>query len=101
MSSIEGKEITKVIIACDAGMGSSVMVAAQLGKRLKPYKVKVEHIPVNEIPGDAQLVLCQETLVARAKKSSNAVIIGFQNFLGDPVFDRVEQAIRDGGTLDG
>lgn len=100
MSSIEGKDVTKVIIACDAGMGSSVMVASQLAKRLKPYAVKVEHTPVNEIPVDAQVVLCQATLVDRARKAnSSAVVLGFKSFLGDPVFDCVEQAIRDGGSL--
>ncbi|HEV7974517.1 PTS lactose transporter subunit IIB [Amycolatopsis sp.] len=100
MSSIQGSDIKKVIIACDAGMGSSVMVASQLGKRLKPYKIKVEHTPVNEIPADANLVLCQEGLVGRARKSSaDAVILGFKSFLGDPVFDQVEAAIRDGGSL--
>ncbi|MEU4251943.1 PTS lactose transporter subunit IIB [Amycolatopsis sp. NPDC026612] len=100
MSSIEGKEVKKVIIACDAGMGSSVMVASQLAKRLKPYSVKVEHTPVNDIPGDAQVVLCQSTLVKRARKANaSAVILGFQSFLGDPVFDQVEAAIRDGGSL--
>ncbi|MFD8500516.1 PTS system, mannitol-specific IIB component [Amycolatopsis xylanica] len=100
MSSIEGSDIKKVIIACDAGMGSSVMVASQLAKRLKPYKVKVEHTPVDEIPADAQLVLCQEGLVSRARKASgDAVVLGFQSFLGDPLFDRVEAAISGGGSL--
>ncbi|HEY3711820.1 MAG TPA: PTS lactose transporter subunit IIB [Amycolatopsis sp.] len=100
MSTIQGSDIKKVVIACDAGMGSSVMVAAQLAKRLKPYKVKVEHTPVNEIPEDAKLVLCQDFLVASARKgAAEAVILGFQNFLGDPVFDQVEAAIRDGGHL--
>ncbi|GAA3464772.1 MULTISPECIES: PTS lactose transporter subunit IIB [Saccharothrix] len=98
--SIQGKDITKVVIACDAGMGSSVMVASQMAKRLKPYKVAVQHSPVNEIPADAQVVLCQQGLVPRAQKnSSGALVIGFQNFMGDPVFDRVEAAIRDGGEL--
>jgi PTS system mannitol-specific IIB component len=102
MNTIQGSDIKKVIIACDAGMGSSVMVAAQLAKRLKPYQVKVEHTPVNEIPGDAALVLCQDFLVASARKgAADAVILGFQSFLGDPVFDQVEAAIRDGGSLAG
>jgi PTS system mannitol-specific IIB component len=100
MNSIEGSAIKKVVIACDAGMGSSVMVASQLAKRLKPYKVSVTHTPVNEIPADADVVLCQMTLLARARKSSSqTVILGFQSFLGDPVFDKVEAAIRDGGSL--
>ncbi|MFI7122026.1 PTS lactose transporter subunit IIB [Amycolatopsis sp. NPDC049868] len=102
MNTIEGKDVEKIIIACDAGMGSSVMVASQLAKRLKPYSVKVEHVPVNQIPADAQVVLCQATLADRARKANtSAVVLGFQSFLGDPVFDRVEQVIRDGGSLDG
>jgi mannitol-specific phosphotransferase system IIBC component len=101
MSSIEGSAIKKVVIACDAGMGSSVMVASQMAKRLKPYKVSVSHTPVNDIPDDADVVLCQSSLLARAKKGSGGekVILGFQSFLGDPVFDKVEAAIRDGGSL--
>lgn len=103
MSSIEGSAIKKVVIACDAGMGSSVMVASQLAKRLKPYQVSVTHTPVNEIPADADVVLCQTTLLARARKSTGeaaeTVVLGFQSFLGDPVFDKVEAAIRDGGSL--
>jgi galactose PTS system EIIB component len=100
MSTIEGSAIKKVVIACDAGMGSSVMVASQLAKRLKPYKVSVTHTPVNDIPSDADVVLCQSTLLARARKStSETVVLGFQSFLGDPVFDQVEAAIRDGGPL--
>jgi galactose PTS system EIIB component len=100
MSSIEGSAIKKVVIACDAGMGSSVMVASQLAKRLKPYKVAVTHTPVNEIPADADVVLCQTTLLARARKTTGeTVVLGFQSFLGDPVFDRVEAVIRDGGSL--
>ncbi|MFC5291361.1 PTS lactose transporter subunit IIB [Actinokineospora guangxiensis] len=98
--SILGSDIKTVIIACDAGMGSSVMVASQLAKRLKPYDVKVKHTPVNEIPADAQLVLCQATLVDRARKNSSAPVIGFNSFLGDPVFDRVEQAIKNGEPLE-
>ncbi|ONI74671.1 PTS lactose transporter subunit IIB [Actinosynnema sp. ALI-1.44] len=101
MSSIDGAAIKKVVIACDAGMGSSVMVASQLAKRLKPYSVSVSHTPVNDIPDDADVVLCQSTLLARARKSTgDTVVLGFQSFLGDPVFDRVEAAIRDGGSLD-
>jgi galactose PTS system EIIB component len=29
------------------------------------------------------------------------VVVPFQMFMGDPVFDQVEAAIRDGGTLGG
>ncbi len=40
MSTINGADVKKIVVACDAGMGSSVMLAAQLGKSLKKYKVR-------------------------------------------------------------
>jgi PTS system mannitol-specific IIB component len=100
MATINGSDVKKVVVACDAGMGSSVMLAAQLNKTLKKYSVKVEHTPVNDIPADADVVVCQKTLLPRARKSApDKVILGFQMFLGDPLFGQLEAAIRDGGQL--
>lgn len=102
MATINGSDIKKIIVACDAGMGSSVMLAAQLGKSLRKYQVAVEHSPVNSIPDDADLVLCQRGLMARARRSQpDKVILGFNMFLGDPLFAQVEDAIKEGGRLDG
>ncbi|HEX4701368.1 MAG TPA: PTS lactose transporter subunit IIB [Pseudonocardiaceae bacterium] len=102
MNSINGSDIKKLVVACDAGMGSSVMLAAQLAKSLKKYSVTVEHSPVNSIPDDADLVLCQQILTDRARRSApDKVVLGFQLFLGDPLFGRVEAAIKDGARLDG
>ena len=100
MPSINGKDVTKVVIACDAGMGSSVMVASQMRQRLKAYNVAVEHVPVNAIPADAQVVVCHAGLAQRARAMAPAaVVVPFQVFMGDPAFARVEAAIRDGGLL--
>ena len=102
MATIEGSDIKKVVVACDAGMGSSVLLTSQLKKSLSPHGVTVEHSPVDRVPDDADLVLCHVGLVDRARtRAPDTVILGFQMFLGDPVFTRVEAAIRDGGTLDG
>jgi mannitol-specific phosphotransferase system IIBC component len=102
MPAIEGKSVTKVVVACDAGMGSSVMLAGQMRKRLKKYDVAVEHVPVNAIPSDAQVVLCHVGLADRAQRiAPDAAVVPFQVFLGDAAFDRVEAAIRDGGSLGG
>jgi mannitol-specific phosphotransferase system IIBC component len=98
--SIDGSDVRKLVVACDAGMGSSVMLASQMRKRLKKYDVTVEHVAVNSIPGDAQVVLCQTGLADRARGiAPGAVVVPFQMFMGDPAFDKVEAAIRDGGTL--
>jgi mannitol-specific phosphotransferase system IIBC component len=102
MPEVNGKDIRTVIIACDAGMGSSVMVASQMRQRLKKYDVAVDHLPVNSIPADAQVVVCHAGLAQRARgMAPGAVVVPFQLFMGDPAFEKVEAAIRDGGGLAG
>jgi mannitol-specific phosphotransferase system IIBC component len=102
MPEINGRDVRKVTIACDAGMGSSVMVASQMRNRLKKYDVAVDHVPVNSIPADAQVVVCHAGLADRARGiAPGAVVVPFQIFMGDPAFERVEAAIRDGGSLAG
>ncbi len=100
LTAIAGAAIRKVVVACDAGMGSSVMVAGQLKKKLAPYGVEVVHTPVDEIPADATVVLTQEGLASRAaKRVPGSLIVPFATYLGDPAFDRVETAIREGRDL--
>ena len=99
---VSAKEVTKLMVACDAGMGSSVMLASQLRTRLKPYGVAVEHVPVNDLPADTRLVLTHADLADRARSTvPHAVVIPFRMFLGDPVFDEVERAFKEGGELRG
>lgn len=101
MPQVNGSDVSKVVIACDAGMGSSVMVASTMKKKLKKYDVDVVHTPVNNIPSDAQVVLCHSGLAERAKGiAPNAVIVPFQVFMGDPAFAKVESAIKEGGVLE-
>ncbi|MFD9943860.1 PTS lactose transporter subunit IIB [Nonomuraea sp. NPDC059023] len=100
MSSIESKDIRKIVIACDAGMGSSVMLATTVRKQLKGTGVLVEHTPVNSIPDDADVVLTHAGLAARARAGApGKVIIPFQIFLGDPAVTRLVETIKKGGTV--
>jgi galactose PTS system EIIB component len=100
MPEINGHDIHTVVISCDAGMGSSVMVASQMRQRLKKYDVAVEHVPVNSIPPDAQVILVHAGLAQRAQgMAPGAVVVPFQIFMGDPAFEKIESAIRDGGVL--
>ena len=49
---------------------------------------------------DAQVVLTQDGLVPRATKTApHAVIVPFTNYMGDPAFDRVETAVKEGRVL--
>ncbi len=100
MASIASADVHKLVVACDAGMGSSVMLANQLRKQLKANAVTVEHTPINSIPADADVVVCHVGMLDRARVSApGKVIVGFQLFLGDPSVTRVVAAIRDGGVV--
>jgi galactose PTS system EIIB component len=103
MATINGNDVKKVIVACEAGMGSSVLLTTQLSQKLAPYGVHVEHGPVNRLSdGDADVVLCHQGLASRARQAApNTVVLPFQLFMGDPAFAKLEAAVRDGGTLDG
>ncbi|GAB2923930.1 PTS lactose transporter subunit IIB [Nonomuraea fastidiosa] len=101
MAGIDSKDIRKVIVACDAGMGSSVMLASQLKKQLKDTGVTVEHTPVNNIPEDADVIVCHSGLAARARAAApGKVLIPFQIFLGDPAVTKLVNTIKNGGTVD-
>ncbi len=101
MTTINGKDIRKLIVACDAGMGSSVMLASQLRKQLKKYSVTVEHSPVDRVPPDADIIVTHSGLAQRARGSSpGKPVVPFQVFIGDPAVTRIVNAIKNGSDLD-
>ncbi|MFD1720990.1 PTS lactose transporter subunit IIB [Amnibacterium endophyticum] len=101
MTTIDGSSIKKLVVACDAGMGSSVMLAGQLKKQLKKNGVTVEHSPVAQIPKDADVVVTQSGLADRARGVVPDVpVIPFQLFMGDPKVAKVVKAIQDGSTVE-
>jgi PTS system mannitol-specific IIB component len=101
MATIDGSSIKKLIVACDAGMGSSVMLASTLKKQLAKSGVTVEHSPVASIPADADLVVTQSNLAERARGVvPNVPVVPFQLFLGDPQVAKVVKAIQNGETVE-
>ena len=101
MSTVSGSDIKRVVVACEAGMGSSVMVAKQLAKQLKNHGVEVTHSPVNQLAGEKpDVVLCHRGLHARAKQAvPDTVVVAFDMFLGDPKIMSIVQAVESKGTL--
>ena len=99
---IAGDAVRKLVVACDAGMGSSVMLASTLKRDLKKLPVLVEHTPVSAIPADADVVLCQHGLADRVRAAApGKVVVPFRLFLGDPAVARVVAAIKQGGPITG
>ncbi len=101
MATIDGSSIKKLIVACDAGMGSSVMLASTLKKQLAKNGVTVEHSPVASIPSDADVVVTQANLADRARGVVPDVpVIPFMLFLGDPAVAKLVKAIQNGDTVE-
>lgn len=93
---ISTSDVKRIIFACEAGMGSSVMSVNSLKKKLKKANVEgveVVHVAARDIPSNAQIVIVHKGLakVARAK-APEAVILAFNQFLNDPIFDKVVSA---------
>ncbi len=100
--SVPAASVKKVIIACEAGMGSSLMAANKLKGLLKKagLNVKVEHSPVRAIPQDAQVVFCHEGLAGMARdKAPWAVCFPFKNFASIPGFDQLVTTLKSGGEV--
>jgi mannitol-specific phosphotransferase system IIBC component len=80
-------------------MGSSLMSVNSLKKKLLAAKITnvvVVHKPVRDIPTDAQVVIVHKGLAKTARaKAPNAVVLAFNHFLNDPVFDKLGKALVD------
>ena len=101
MSSIAAADVHKIVLACEAGMGSSVLVVSQLKKQLKDLPVTVEHTSVSRIPADADLVIVHRSLAERARQvAPGHPVVAFDVFIGDPVFARVAEALRSGTAIE-
>ena len=102
MAEIQGSEVRKLVVACEAGMGSSVLLVTQLRDRLKGTDVEVVHSAVSQIPADADVIVSHRGLESTAReRAPGKVVVPFDMFLGDPAFDRVVEAITDGKALEG
>jgi PTS system mannitol-specific IIC component len=89
--------VSTVVFACDAGMGSSAMGATRFGKRIQQLRpdITVVHSSVDEVPSNADVVVCQKALAERARQSSpaNAQIVVINNFMKDPALDALESQL--------
>lgn len=90
-------KLDKVVFACDAGMGSSAMGVSILKTRLAKAQLhpNVDHVAVAEIPADADLVVTNVNLAARAKTAApDKPILTLSNFMDQKEYDRVVREIQ-------
>ena len=102
MSTRPAEDVKLVVFACEAGMGSSLIGANQLKKRVKDagLDVRVIHSPVNQIPADTDVVIAHEGLAARARSAApGAVVLSFKNFLNNPASDLLVRSLQAGQPI--
>jgi mannitol PTS system EIICBA or EIICB component len=95
----QAADVRLVVFACEAGMGSSLIGANQLKKRLKDagLSVNVIHSPVNEIPAETDVVIAHEGLSDRARAAApQAVVLSFRNFLANAASDLLVSRLTAG-----
>lgn len=89
--------VSKIIVACDAGMGSSAMGASNLRKKVEAagLKIEVKHSSVDEVPLDTDIVICHENLLPRAEaRVPKAELIGIKEFLNNPIYDELVARLK-------
>ncbi|MGB5445978.1 MAG: PTS mannitol transporter subunit IICBA, partial [Psychromonas sp.] len=91
--------VKKIIVACDAGMGSSAMGASLLRKKVQAAGLDIEVIntAINDLPGDVDIVVTHKDLTERARKHApNAEHISLTNFLDNAMYDGLVAKLKAG-----
>lgn len=84
------KSIHKIVFACEAGMGSSAMGVTNFRNRIKLRGTTVINTSINNIPPDADIVVCQSVFLDRVtRKNPKAEVIVIKQFLDDPALDEL------------
>ncbi len=101
-ASIPAAQVNRVIVACEAGMGSSLMVVNALKKRLKAAKLEIEvvHKAARQVPADARVVMVHKGLAETVRRTApGAVVVAFNQFMNDPVFDALVSELAAKGDV--
>lgn len=100
-TALSGGKVSKIVFACDAGMGSSAMGATKFRNRIKALNagITVTNTSVDTIPQDADVVVCQVALQERARNCApNAMLVTINNFLSDANLDALYEQIAQQST---
>ncbi|PKM95000.1 MAG: PTS mannitol transporter subunit IIBC [Firmicutes bacterium HGW-Firmicutes-1] len=98
-SSVVKTAVKKIIVACDAGMGSSAMGATKLRNKVKAagLDIIVENKAIENIPSDADIVFTHNKLTDRAIKSApNAEHISVDDFMNTTAYDELVERLSGG-----
>lgn len=89
--------ITKIVFACDAGMGSSAMGASVLRNKIKQAgfgDVTVTNLAIANLDQTPDVIVTQQELTPRAQqRTPDAIHVSVDNFMNSPKYDDVVQLV--------
>ncbi|QCI24602.1 PTS mannitol transporter subunit IICBA [Buchnera aphidicola (Muscaphis stroyani)] len=97
-NSINFDNIQKIVVACDAGMGSSAMGSSMLQKKIKKANlmhVSVSNMAIDLLSKDIDLVITHQDLTNRAKiYAPNSQHISLKNFISHDFYDNLVKCLK-------
>lgn len=98
VAGVDISNIKKIVVACDAGMGTSAMSAASLKKKVKAAELPIEVVnsAISKIPDDADLVITHVELTGTAKAAQpNKQHLSISNYLNAPEYDELVERLKN------
>ncbi|ATG55663.1 PTS mannose transporter subunit IIA [Brachybacterium ginsengisoli] len=90
--------ISKIVFACDAGMGSSAMGATVLRKKVRAAgfeDVEVTNKAISSLNDEWDVVVTQKELTDRARqRTGSAVHVSVDQFMNSPRYDEVVELVE-------
>ena len=102
-SKIDAKDIEEIVVACEAGIGSSLMTVNAMKKKLQKANlghINIYHKAVTNLDPDTKFIICHEGIKKSVKsKAPEAVVVSFKFFFNDPIFDKLVEDIKNGKEI--
>ncbi|MGY5764170.1 PTS sugar transporter subunit IIA [Brachybacterium sp. DNPG3] len=90
--------ISRIVFACDAGMGSSAMGATVLRKKVRSAgfdDIEVTNKAISSLSDEWDVVVTQKELTDRARqRTGSAVHVSVDQFMNSPRYDEVVDLVR-------
>ncbi len=89
--------VKSIIVACDAGMGSSAMGASMLRKKVQQagLNIDVTNLAINSLQDGVDIVITHKDLTDRARKHvPNAHHISLTNFLDGDTYNQLVETLQ-------
>ncbi|MFW7522687.1 PTS mannitol transporter subunit IICBA [Vibrio ostreicida] len=103
LTAVDLADVRSIVVACDAGMGSSAMGAGLLSKKVEEagLSISVTNLAINNLPADSQLVITHKDLTERARQhAQHALHISLTNFLDHAAYDNLVASLSEARSGD-